>query len=301
MRVTISGGTGLIGTRLVPRLTARGDAVTLLATHPDARSRSWESRPWRGVPARASADERSGRLRRPCPPRWRAGVPALDRRGPAARSGRAASRAPASWWRRCLLCQARPRVLVSASAVGYYGAHGAEEVDETTPPGHDFLAQVCVDWEQAANAATALGLRVVTLRTGIVLDAHGGALGTLLRPFKAGLGGPIGTGAQYVPWITLADEVGLILAALDQDTWTGPINATAPHPVTNRAFAQALGQVLHRPAVLPLPGWALRLGLGAVAETVTTGQRALPRRAQALGYRFQHHEITDGLRAALAG
>ena len=194
----------------------------------------------------------------------------------------------------------RPGVLVSASAVGFYGKHGDERVDEDAPAGGDFLAGVCVAWEREARAAGDLGIRVVLMRTGVVLDPTGGALKTMLPPFRAGVGGPVAGGAQYMPWIHVDDVVGMYLAALDDPSWTGPVNVTAPEPATNRDFSKALGRALHRPAVAPVPAFALRLLYGDMAEIVTEGQRAVPARAQALGYGFRRPDLDDALAAALA-
>ncbi|HZT79578.1 MAG TPA: TIGR01777 family oxidoreductase, partial [Gemmataceae bacterium] len=193
----------------------------------------------------------------------------------------------------------RPRVLVSASAIGWYGPHGDEELTEDAPPGDDFLARVCVDWERAARAAEPLGVRVALVRVGVVLDREGGALAQLLTPFKLGLGGPVGwtpwSGRQYLSWIHHADMVGLFLLALDNPGAAGPLNGTAPHPVTNREFGKALGRALHRPAFLPVPPLALRLMLGEVAHIVATGQRVLPKRPLALGYAFRFPTIDAAL------
>jgi uncharacterized protein (TIGR01777 family) len=193
----------------------------------------------------------------------------------------------------------RPRVLVSSSAVGYYGPHGDERLTEHEPPQDDFLAQVCVSWEREARAAEQHGVRVVTVRTGVVLDRDGGALSKMLPPFKLGVGGPVAGGRQYMPWVHADDVVGIYLAALDHDTWSGPVNAAAPEPVTNRAFSTALGKVLRRPAFAPVPALAIRALYGDMSELVTKGQRVVPERPLALGYRFQHPELEPALRDAL--
>jgi uncharacterized protein (TIGR01777 family) len=193
-----------------------------------------------------------------------------------------------------------PRVLVNASAIGYYGPHGGEEVTEETPPGDDTLARLCVDWEQAARGVEAAGVRVVLIRIGVVLDKEGGALRQMLMPFKLGLGGPAGSGRQWVSWIHHQDLVGILTLALDKVEAHGPINGTAPNPRTNKEFSRALGRALHRPSFMPVPAFALRLRFGQVAEILTTGQRVLPQRAQALGYRFRFPEIDEALRDVLA-
>ena len=193
----------------------------------------------------------------------------------------------------------RPRVLISSSAVGYYGPHGDEEIDETTAAGDDFLAEVCVIWEREAQRAAELGLRVVCIRTGVVLDQNGGALAKMLPFFKLGVGGPVAGGDQYLPWIHVDDVVGIYLAALDGDEWKGAINASAPTPVTNKTFSKALGRALHRPAIAPVPALAIHTLYGEMAEIVTKGQRVIPRRAQEHGYTFVHPDLDEALRAAL--
>ena len=197
---------------------------------------------------------------------------------------------------------ARPRVLISASAVGYYGPHGDDVLTEETPAGHDFLASLCVEWENAALAAEALGTRVVTIRTGLVLSEKGGALKPMLLPFRLGLGGPIGSGAQYWPWIHADDWSAIVEFLLNQSTVSGAVNLTAPTPVTNAAFAKILGAVLRRPAILPAPRFALRALLGEVADALLlSGQRAEPSRAIALGYRFAYEDLETALRQILRG
>jgi uncharacterized protein (TIGR01777 family) len=183
--------------------------------------------------------------------------------------------------------------------VGYYGARGEEPLDEDSPPGDDFLARVCVEWEAQAERAAGLGMRVVILRTGIVLDAGGGALRTMLPVFRLGLGGPVAGGRQYVSWVHIDDLIGLFLSAIDGEDWTGAVNATAPQPVTNAELSRALGSVLHRPAVLPVPGFALRLRYGEMAGAVTSGARVMPAKALVLGYEFAHPEVCEAIAAAL--
>jgi uncharacterized protein len=195
-----------------------------------------------------------------------------------------------------------PAALVSSSAVGYYGPHGEEPLDEDAPPGDDFLAQVCADWEARATAAAGAGVRVVTVRTGVVLAPGGGALQTMLTPFRLGVGGPVAGGRQYMSWVHIDDIVALMLAAaFGGDDWRGPINATAPEPVTNAAFSRELGRALHRPAVLPVPGLAMRALYGEMAQVVTTGARVVPARPLMLGYEFRQPRLAGALRAALDG
>jgi hypothetical protein len=193
----------------------------------------------------------------------------------------------------------RPAVLVSSSAIGYYGAHGDEPIDEEAPAGSDFLAQTCAAWEAEAEVAEGHGLRVVRVRTGVVLNREGGALGKMLTPFKLGVGGPVAGGRQYISWIHTEDLVGIMLAGIDGEQWCGPINATAPNPRRNGDFSKALGRVLHRPSLLPVPGAALRLLYGEMAEIVTSGARVLPAKALMLGYEFRQPQLDAALRAAL--
>ena len=193
----------------------------------------------------------------------------------------------------------RPAVLVSASAVGYYGPRGDEPLTESTPPGTDFLAQVCAAWEREAATAEELGLRVVRLRTGVVLDKDGGALAKMLPFFRLGVGGPVAGGRQYISWIHIEDVVRLYLAALDDAEWSGAVNATAPEPRTNREFSGSLGRALGRPAFAPVPGSAVRLLYGEMADIVVYGQRAVPERALALGFVHAHPELEEALRSAV--
>jgi uncharacterized protein (TIGR01777 family) len=188
----------------------------------------------------------------------------------------------------------RPQVLVSQSAVGFYGASDGRELDEQAPAGTDFVAGVASAWEQEAQAAEPV-MRVVRTRTGVVLTASGGALAQMLPFFRLGMGGPVAGGRQYVSWIHLDDEVAAILFCLDQEAASGPVNLTAPTPVTNAVFSRALGRALHRPAVLPVPGVAVRALYGEMAQVVTTGQRAVPRRLLSLGFEFGHPVVEQAL------
>lgn len=193
----------------------------------------------------------------------------------------------------------RPAVLVSASAVGYYGSRGDEWLDETSSPGDDFLAHVCRDWEQAALAANELGMRVVLLRLGVVLGPRGGALEKMLPIFRLGLGGRLGSGRQWMPWVHLDDVVGLALRATQDSSLAGPVNVVGPTPVTNREFTQALAAVLHRPAWFPAPAFALKLAVGEFSETLLGSQRVMPRVAQQAGYAFQHADVKSALTASV--
>jgi uncharacterized protein len=299
MRVTITGATGRIGTRLVAALRARGDDVTALSRDAD-RARAAlgvDAVAWRPAQEPAPEAALSGRdgvvhlAGEDVGQRWSAEVKRrlLESRELGTRNLVAGLRAS----------EPRPGVLVSASAVGYYGSRGDEPVTEAAPPGEDFLAGVCAAWEREATAAEALGLRVVRLRTGVVLDRRSGALAKMLPFFRLGVGGPVAGGRQRLPWIHLDDLVGMYLTALDEPAWSGAVNAATPDPPTNRAFSRALGRALRRPAVAPVPELAVRALYGEMADTVVGGQRAVPERALALGFRFTHPELDEALRTAL--
>jgi uncharacterized protein (TIGR01777 family) len=194
----------------------------------------------------------------------------------------------------------RPKVLVSASAVGYYGSRGAEELDERSSPTGEYLAEVCQAWEHEALAASELGMRVAMVRVGIVLGEKGGALAKMLTPFYLGMGSPLGSGEQYMPWVHIDDLVGIFLHAAGTDSIRGPLNGVAPHPVTNREFTKVLGKVLGRPTFMPaVPAVVLRTMLGEFANVLLASQRVLPRATEASGYRFQYAELEPALRQIL--
>ncbi|MEM2493674.1 MAG: TIGR01777 family oxidoreductase [Nitrososphaerota archaeon] len=195
---------------------------------------------------------------------------------------------------------ARPRVLISASAIGYYGDRGEEALTEDSSPGSDFLAQVCRDWESEAARAESFGIRVVRLRIGLVLGPGGGALQAMLPLFKLGLGGPMGSGNQFWSWVHRDDVAGAIAFALEREDLRGPINVTAPQPVRQREFARALGRVLRRPAILPAPAFALKIALGEFASELLSSKKVLPQRLQQVGYRFRFAELESALQEILA-
>ncbi len=304
MRVVITGATGTIGRSLVEALRSRGDEVVALTRDADAGRRTlgsevelaaWESPTLGPPPASAlrGADAVVHLLGEPVAQRWSA--EAKDR----IRDSRVLS---TRWLVQALLAledSERPRTLISQSATGYYGARDDRRLDENSTPGSDFLAQVVIAWEHEALAA-ASKLRVVLTRTGVVLTPSGGALDKMLPFFRIGLGGPVAGGHQYVPWVHLADVVESVLWCLAAESASGAVNITAPEPVTNAAFSRALGRALHRPALVPVPGFALGLLYGEMAEIVTTGQRALPTALQRLGYRFRYPEIDGALRDVLS-
>jgi len=299
MKVTMTGATGLIGSRLLAALAARGDEVRVLSRDPEgARERlgieavSWDPESEPAPAAALSGGDAVVHLAgEPVAQRWSEEVKERIRRSREVGTANLVAGLREA--------DPRPRVLASSSGTGFYGPRGDERADESSAPGRDFLSQVCVGWESAADAAAELGVRVVKVRTGVVLDSSGGALETMLPPFRLGVGGPVAGGRQYVPWIHVDDVVGIYLAALDGAEWRGAVNASAPEPVTNREFSRALGRALHRPALLPVPKLALRVLYGDMAEMVTEGQRAVPARALELGYLFRHPDLDEALRSAL--
>jgi uncharacterized protein len=194
--------------------------------------------------------------------------------------------------------QRRPSVLVSASAVGCYGSRGDEILDESSSPARGFLADLCVAWEQEARRAAEFGIRVVCIRTGVVLG-DGGALAKMLPPFRLGLGGPLGNGKQWMPWIHVDDLAALYLHAAENTACSGPLNGVSPNPVTNKEFTKRLASVLHRSAFLPAPYFALRLAFGEFAQVLFDSQRVVPKAAEACGFRFQHPDLTEALQSIL--
>jgi uncharacterized protein len=303
MRVVITGATGTIGAALASALDARGNVVVALSRDADRGRRVLSSNAevyaWPdplGTPAPVDAlrgaDAVVHLLGEPVAQRW---TEASKRR---IRESRVLATRNLVAALNGLADGERPNVLVSQSATGYYGPQGDDALDENAPAGSDFLAEVVVAWEYEARQAEAR-MRVAMTRTGVVLSPSGGALAKMLPFFKLGVGGPVAGGRQYVPWIHLDDVVGVLLCAVDNDDASGPINVTAPNPVTNAQLSTVLGRVLHRPAVLPVPGFAVKLLYGEMAEIVTTGQRARPAKLQQLGYRFAHPELEEALRDVL--
>ena len=300
MKIAVTGGTGFIGRGLCETLAARGNSLVALLRQPGSAGTL--------PPGTERVEWRSGAG--PPPPQVFAGVDAivhLAGEGVARRwtpeRKRRIRQSRVTGTRHLVEALAaieeRPRVLVSASAIGIYGDCGDETLTEESPPGGGFLAEVCVEWEAAAERAAALGVRVVRLRIGVVLDDGGGALAQLLTPFKLGLGGPINGGRQWISWVHRADVVGLILHALDQSAVAGTLNATAPGPVRNRDFARTLATVLRRPAFVPLPAFMLRLVLGEMASVLLGSQRVLPVRTEASGYRFRFPALESALRHSI--
>jgi len=293
MNVTITGATGFIGSQLTRALLNRNHAVHVLGRRGSAqlpssvRFSEWNPQSEPPPESLADCDALIHLAGEPVAQRWTTEVKELIR------SSRVESTRHLV---NALSTQShRPSVFVCGSAIGYYGSRGDEILSEGSTPGNDFLAQVVRDWEQAAGLAESLGIRVVRMRTGVVLGKNGGALQKMLPPFRLGLGGRIGSGKQWMSWIHLDDLVGLILYAIDKTAIRGAVNGAAPDPVTNAEFTGTLAAVLHRPAIFPVPAIGLRIVFGEMAEVILSSQRVIPKAAVDAGYAFQY----PGLRAAL--
>jgi uncharacterized protein len=281
MKILIAGGTGFLGRPLSRALSSAGHDVVVLPRGSTAgvdgadavvnlAGESIAGRRWSAAHKQRILDSRVSTTRN------------------LANAIRAASRPP--------------RVFVSGSAVGYYGPLGDEIATEETPPGRDFLASVCVQWEAEAIHAASERTRIVCVRTGLALERDGGALPQMLPPFRFGAGGPVGSGRQYWPWIHRDDWIAMVRWAIATPAVSGAMNATAPAPVTNKDFARALGRALHRPAFMPAPAFALRLMLGEMADALLlSGQRAIPAKAERMGFRFRYEQLDDALRAIFLG
>lgn len=293
MHVVVAGGSGFLGSALSGALRRGGHRVTILTTRqtaapgqvtwrPGSRNRSWTAA-FRDADAVVNL----------------AGASIAGQRWTAARkalilaSRLDATRALAG----AINASGRSPVFVSSSGVGYYGLRGAEPLTERAEPGSDFLANVCRAWEDEARTARAAA-RVILIRTGLVLDRTGGALPTIALPFRLGVGGPLGSGRQYMSWVHVDDWVGIVVRSLAEESARGPVNVTAPGAVTNAEFSRTLGRILRRPAIVPAPAFALRLALGDMADALLLGgQRAVPEAALAMGYAFQYPTLEPALRA----
>ncbi len=306
MRVVVTGGTGFIGRPLCQKLVKLGHSVIVLTRDPGSAVARLDQRVsltgWEG--AQRSSPQYLAALQGCEAIINLAGEPIAGRRWTdrvkddhrASRIGTTAGLVSA-----LSTSGVKPGLLISASAIGYYGPRGDETLTEESPPGAGFLASLCSGWEAAARAAEPLGMRVVLPRIGVVLGKGGGPLGKMLTLFRLGLGGPMGSGTQWISWIHRDDLVDLLVTAMGNPTFRGPVNATAPHPVTNREFASTLGRVLNRPARLPVPGFLLRLALGQMAdELLLTGQRVVPQRAERWGYRFRYPRLAEAFHEILA-
>ena len=304
MRVLIAGGTGLIGQALARSLLTDGHEVIVLSRRPERyrnrmpaeiRLEPWDARTTAGWAHRIDEVDAVVNL---------AGENIAGGRWTASRKRRLREsrlNATRALTEAVLQATRRPRVFVQASAVGYYGPRGEEEVTEETPPGHDFLAQLAQEWEATSQPVEDAGVRRVIIRTGIVLAREGGALARMLLPLKLGLAGPLGSGRQWFPWIHIADEVGAIRFLMDTETASGPYNLTAPNPVRNATFIRTAARVLGRPAFFRVPAWLLRLVLGEMATVLLDGQRAVPRRLLNAGYTFRFPDLEPALRDVLRG
>lgn len=302
MRVVVTGGTGLIGHQLVMSLGQDGHEVVIVSRSPRQAGPMPETISfvqWDGITANGwghvvdGADAvvnlagasigGDGFL----PSRWTRERKQLivESRVNAGKAVTAAIEA----------AKVKPRVLIQSSAVGYYGTHGSEDITEAHPAGDDFLANVCKQWEASTAAVENMGVRRVIIRSGVVLSTEGGALPRLSMPFKFFAGGPLGSGKQQLPWIHMADEIGAIRFLIEHSGAAGPYNLSAPNPLSNKAFAQVLGEVLNRPALLPTPGFAFTLAFGEVATLVLDGQRAVPKRLLEAGYVFQFADAKAAL------
>ncbi len=293
MHILLTGGTGLIGRQLCRHWLVQGHRLSVWSRHPE-RVKALCGADVRGIAHLVELSHESVDV-------------VINLAGEPIAGGRWTRKRKALLWSsRITLTETllvwleslehKPSVLISGSAVGWYGDGGERELSEESPPvSEDFASHLCIAWEETAQRAQAMGMRVVLVRTGLVLAAEGGFLSRLLLPFKLGLGGPVGNGRQWMPWIHINDQIALIDFLVHENTALGPYNACAPHPVRNAEFAKILGRVLHRPAFMPAPAFALRLGLGEMSELLLGGQRAIPARLLAAGFTFQ---FTD-LRAAL--
>jgi uncharacterized protein (TIGR01777 family) len=304
MKVAITGATGFVGSRLVERLHAEQQEIIAWVRQPDKARQKFPAATFPQVTIVPYTPLEQGP--------WQdsiegcdavinlAGEPIADRWTDQKQQAILDSRALGTQRIVEAINQAStpPKVLINASAVGYYGASETATFVEDNPPGTDFLSKVCQDWEAAAQGVTAPGCRVVILRTGIVL-AYGGAIERMLLPFQFFAGGPIGSGSQWFSWIHREDLVNIICTALQQTAWSGIYNATAPNPVKMAEFCATLGEVLSRPSWLPVPGFALELLLGEAAQVVLEGQRVLPQRLLAAGFEFQYADLKPALQQFL--
>lgn len=300
-RMLITGGTGLLGRALVRALLERGHQVTVFTRDPQKRRALFSSQvtlaPWRLDPEAlrpwleqadavvhlVGASIGEGR--------WTA-----RRKAEIYESRVKAGQVLVQAWEEA---QNRPKVLLQASAVGYYGDQGDRVLTETAPPGEDFLARLCVDWEASTRPVELLGSRRVILRTGIVLSTQGGALPRLLLPIRLGVGGPLGSGQFYMPWIHIHDHIRAMLFFLEKESTQGPYNVCAPQPVTNEVLVRTLGRILRRPTWFRVPEWALRLLLGEMVDGLLASIRAVPQRLQEAGFTFQFPDLEPALRDLL--
>ncbi|HFZ8994285.1 TPA: TIGR01777 family oxidoreductase [Citrobacter freundii] len=292
MQILLTGGTGLIGRHLIPRLLELGHQVTVVTRNPDRARQRLDSRVvlWKGLEERQDLNTIDAVINL-------AGEPIADKRWTPEQKNRLCQSRWAITQKLADLINASetpPSVLISGSATGYYGDLGEVVVTEEEPPHNEFTHKLCARWEQIACRAQSDKTRVCLLRTGVVLAPKGGILGKMLPPFRLGVGGPIGNGRQYLPWIHIDDMVNGILWLLDNDL-RGPFNMVSPYPVRNEQFAHALGHALHRPAIMRVPATAMRLLMGESSVLVLGGQRALPKRLEAAGFAFRWYDLEEAL------
>jgi uncharacterized protein (TIGR01777 family) len=297
MKVLVTGATGFVGRYLVRRLLSEGSSVKVLSRDParaqGAFGKRVETAAWgEGLASVMEGMDAAVHL---------AGQSIVGKWTDETKVDLRKSRIETTMQlvEAMATAEQRPGILVSASAVGFYGDRGDETLTEKSSPGVGFLADLCQEWETAALSAAALGVRTICLRLGVVLGKDGGALEKMLPAFKAFAGGPIGSGSQWMSWIHIEDVAGLIRMALREDGMVGPINATAPLPATNKEFSATLARVLGRPSWLPVPAPALKLLYGEGASVLLEGQRVLPEKAMDLGYRFRYPSLEEALRASL--
>lgn len=295
MTIVIAGGSGFLGRKLTKLLESAGHAVRVLTRRPrSGRDIQWNPD---GSPGALPGDLQGADVIVNL-----AGEGIADRRWTAERKTALRSSRILSTQtlvRAIAQCEPPPAVFVSASAVGYYGPRGNEPIIESSGPGSDFLAGLCVEWEQEARKAESASTRLAIVRTGLPLDTDGGVLGRIRLPFKLGIGATLGTGDQFMPWIHADDWTAMIAWLIDNNRASGTFNGSAPVPVTNRDFTRTLGRVLKRPAILHAPAFALHAVLGEMATILTTGQRALPAYAEELGFRFTYRTLEPALRSLL--
>lgn len=299
MRLVVTGATGFIGTALCAALLEQGHALTLL-TRGSPRDANTGTKRWRHWTPGTLRD-------------WDAALEGVD--GVINLAGEPIAKKNWSYTQRrrieksridatqslvqaCAKARQKPKFLINSSAVGYYGPRNDEILNEESPPGDDFLGLLCQGWEEEAKKAEDLGMRVVRLRTGVVLGPGGGALAKIAEPFKFFFGGPLGSGKQWMSWIHLEDLARLIFETIENPLAQGPINATSPNPVQNKEFSRTLGKVLHRPSWVPVPGFVLKLALGDMADMLLTGQRVVPAAAENLGFKFRYPDLREALEAA---
>ena len=293
MKITITGASGLIGRRLLKSLAVGGHTLQVLSRHAGTNMPGgvkvfvWDAT--RGEPPAESLRDVEAVIHL-------AGTPVAQRWNDDTKAKIRESRVTGT---RSLVqalskLATKPKMLLCSSAIGYYGSRGDEILTESSAPGSDFLAEVCVAWEQEASKAEALGMRVVRMRTGVVLDRRGGALAKMLPPFKVGLGGKLGSGRQWMSWIHLEDLAGLYTFALENSV-SGAVNGVAPYPVTNADFTKKLAAALHRPALFPVPPIGLKLMFGEMAEVLLASQRVQPKEAETAGYRFRFPQLDPAL------